>query len=122
MTYFSDQPVDGQVESGMEDNKNACEEAFEDEIYPFLSEVVGYAADEGINKLSDLIANACEAYVQKYTKKLKMLSKFPFLKKLAKKVAEWVCGQIGEVVAKAVGEKFDQAAGEAIDNTIEDIG
>ena len=52
---------------------------------------------------------------------MKMLKKKPFLKNLANSVAKWVCGQIGDVVAKVAGKKIDRMVGETIDNTIEDI-
>jgi len=121
LTYFSDEAVDGLEDSGMNDNKNACQKAFYEEIEPLLSEVVGDAKDEGKSKLSKLIKKACELYVKVYTKKLKMLKKFPLLKNLANSVAKWVCGQIGDVVAKVAGKKIDRMVGETIDNTIEDI-
>ena len=43
------------------------------------------------------------------------------LRNIAKIVAEWVCGQIGDVVANVVGKEFNRAAGGVIDKSIETL-
>ena len=105
----------------MDDNKNACEKSFSDEIEPILPIAVGLSVDAGIDLLSERIAETCESFVTKFLNKLKMLNKLPLLRNLAKIVAEWVCGQIGDVVANVVGKEFNEAAGGVIDKSIETL-
>ena len=112
-----------------EAQRRSCGEAMREVVETtFLEEFIGIeftgdeAVDQAKSKIEEIISGICEKFATRYTSKLKMFGPLTkWVKKVADKTAEYLCGKIAELISGLLPDKLEKKVGDEIQEVIDDV-